>query len=83
MGDAIYNQAVKEMKSLAEHVMQDIQEFADEHDYEKTWVVERFREEFNRIMQDIQEFADEHDYEKTWVVERFREEFNRISRKEG
>ncbi len=47
--DAIYNQAVKEMKSLAEHVMQDIQEFADEHDYEKTWVVERFREEFNRI----------------------------------
>lgn len=49
MGDAIYNQAVKEMKSLAEHVIQDIQEFADEHDYEKSWVVERFREEFNRI----------------------------------
>lgn len=49
MVDAIYNQAVKEMKSLAEHVMQDIQEFADEHDYEKSWVVERFREEFNRI----------------------------------
>lgn len=49
MDDAIYNQTVKEMKSLAEHAMQDIQGFADEHDYEKSWVVERFREEFNRI----------------------------------
>ena len=49
MGDAIYNQAVKEMKSLAEHVMQDIQEFADEHDYEQSWVVERrTREDFGR-----------------------------------
>lgn len=49
MDDALYKQAVKEMKSLAGHVMQDIQEFADEHDYEKLWVVDKFREEFNKI----------------------------------
>lgn len=48
--DALYDQAVKEMKSLAKYVMQDIQEFADEHDYEKEWAVERFREEFNKIV---------------------------------
>lgn len=47
--DIIYKQALKEMKNLAEHVMKDIQEFTEEHDYEKTWVVERFGEEFNRI----------------------------------
>lgn len=47
--DIIYKQAVKEIKNLAEHVMKDIQEFAEEHDYEKAWVVERFREEFNMI----------------------------------
>ncbi len=45
----LYNKAIREMKSLAEYVMQDIQKFADEHDYEKAWVVERFREEFNKI----------------------------------
>lgn len=48
--DMLYKQAVKEMKSLAEYVMQDIQEFADEHNYEKAWVIERFREEFNKIV---------------------------------
>lgn len=48
-GDMLYNQAVKEMKSLAEYVIKDIQDFADDHDYEKAWVVERFREEFNKI----------------------------------
>lgn len=45
----LYNKAVYEMKSLAEYVMQDIREFADEHDYEESWVIERFREEFNKI----------------------------------
>lgn len=49
MADALYYRAVNEMKSLAEHVMQDIQEFANEQNYEKAWVVERFREEFNKI----------------------------------
>lgn len=47
--DTLYNQAVKEMESLAEYVIKDIQEFANDHDYEKAWVVERFREEFNKI----------------------------------
>lgn len=47
--DIIYKQALKEMKNLAEHVMKDIQEFAEEHDYEEEWVVEKFREEFNKI----------------------------------
>lgn len=45
----LYNKAICEMKSLAEYVMQDILKFADEHDYEEAWVVERFREEFNKI----------------------------------
>lgn len=45
----LYNKAICEMKSLAEYVMQDIRKFADEHDYEEAWVVERFREEFNKI----------------------------------
>ena len=47
--DTLYNQAVKQMESLAEYVIKDIQDFADDHDYEKAWVVERFREEFNKI----------------------------------
>ena len=45
----LYNKVVREMKSLAEYCVQDIRKFADEHDYEESWVVERFREEFNKI----------------------------------
>ena len=46
--DQLYKEAMRAMDELVEEVFKRCEEFADENDYEKTWVLERFREKFNR-----------------------------------
>lgn len=46
--DAIYKQAVSDVKDLVDDVLSECDSFADRYDYEKEWVRDRFREEFNK-----------------------------------
>jgi len=46
--DVLYKQAVSDVKELVEYVISECDEFADRYNYDKEWVRERFREEFNR-----------------------------------
>lgn len=49
MGDEIlYKQALERIDELVDEVIQTCLEVADENDYEKIWVLERFRERFNK-----------------------------------
>lgn len=41
--------AMKEMNNLAEDVLNECIEFADSHDYDKEWVVDRFQEQFQKV----------------------------------
>ena len=45
----LYKKAMKEMQELAKDVLEQCVEFAEEHDYEKEWVIERFQEQFARV----------------------------------
>lgn len=51
--DNLYKQAMKDVKELVNTVMEQCKEFADEYDYEKFWVADRFREEFNKAVRKI------------------------------
>ena len=37
------------MNSLAEDAFNECIEFADSHDYDKEWVIERFQEQFQKV----------------------------------
>lgn len=47
-GDALYKMAVRQMKRLADNVLLEVEMFADNNNYEKEWVLERFKEEFSK-----------------------------------
>lgn len=47
--DPLYKQAVSDIKLLVEDVLEQCVDFADQYNYEKEWVFERFRTEFNRV----------------------------------
>jgi Leu/Phe-tRNA-protein transferase len=47
--DKLYKEAMDRINELVEDVMQTCEEVADENDYERTWVLERFREQFNKV----------------------------------
>ena len=47
--ELLYKLAMKEMNNLAEDVLNECIEFADSHDYEKEWVIERFQEQFQKV----------------------------------
>ena len=46
MSDLLYRIAVKQMQRLADDVLDEVKMFADNNNYEKEWVLERFKEEF-------------------------------------
>lgn len=46
--DALYKQAMKRIDDLVEEVLQKCDEVADENYYEREWVLDRFREKFNK-----------------------------------
>lgn len=47
--ELFYKLAMKEMNNLAEDVLNECIEFADSHDYDKEWVVDRFQEQFQKV----------------------------------
>lgn len=50
---ALYDEAMKHMRELAQEVYSECCELAERYDYEKEWVVARFRECFTRATKDI------------------------------
>lgn len=50
---ALYDEAMKRMKELAQEVYSECCELAERYDYEKEWVILRFRECFTRATKDI------------------------------
>lgn len=46
--DKLYKQAIEDMKELVDDITWQLNHFANEYDYEKEWVVNMFRELFNR-----------------------------------
>ena len=47
--DKLYKQALEEMKELAERVLEECCEFAEDNDYEKEWVISHFISAFNKL----------------------------------
>lgn len=46
--DEIYKQAIKRIDDLVEEVMQICSDVAEQNHYEKDWVLEQFRNAFNK-----------------------------------
>jgi hypothetical protein len=46
--DKLYKEAMDRINELVEDVMQTCEEVADENDYGRDWVLDRFREQFNK-----------------------------------
>ena len=46
--DALYKQAAFDVKDLVDYVLSECDNFANRYNYDKEWVRERFREEFNK-----------------------------------
>jgi len=44
----LYNQAMRRVDDLVEEVIETCCDVADENHYERDWVLDRFREKFNR-----------------------------------
>ena len=51
--DELYKQAVSDVKELVNYVLSECDDFADKYNYDKEWVRERFREEFNKLKRKI------------------------------
>lgn len=51
--DKLYRQAIEEMKELAERVLEECCEFADDNYYEKEWVISHFIRAFNKLKKDV------------------------------
>lgn len=47
--DELYRQALEEMEELAERVLEECCEFADDNYYEKEWVISHFMSAFNKL----------------------------------
>jgi hypothetical protein len=46
--DKLYKEAMDRINDLIEEVMQTCFDVADENDYDREWVLDRFREQFNK-----------------------------------
>jgi hypothetical protein len=46
--DALYKQAMKRIDELVEEVLQICDEVADENHYQREWVLDQFRDKFNK-----------------------------------
>ncbi|MEM5012102.1 hypothetical protein WKH57_15385 [Niallia taxi] len=44
----LYKEAMERIDDLVEEVIQTCLDVADENDYERVWVLERFRDKFNK-----------------------------------
>ena len=53
--DRLYKQAVSDVQNLVDYVLRECDEFADRYNYEREWVRNRFREEFNRKKRESEE----------------------------
>ena len=51
--DTIYKDAMKRIDDLVEEVFLICDEVADENHYERIWVLDRFREQFNKAKRKI------------------------------
>lgn len=49
----LYKEAMERIDELVEEVVQTCIEVADENHYERVWVLERFRERFNKAKRTI------------------------------
>ena len=47
--DKLYYEAMEAIRALVDGVLQTCQDVADQNDYEKEWVIDRFREQFNKV----------------------------------
>lgn len=47
--ELFYKLAMKKMNNLAEDVFNECIDFANSHDYDKEWVIERFQEQFQKV----------------------------------
>lgn len=45
--EKVYKEAMKRMDELVDEVIQTCIEVADDNDYERSWVLDRFRSRFN------------------------------------
>jgi len=46
--EILYNQAMKRISELVEEVLESCDDLANENHYERDWVLDRFREQFNK-----------------------------------
>ncbi|WP_179087293.1 hypothetical protein [Paenibacillus glucanolyticus] len=46
--DVLYNEAMDRIDELVQEVIEICDKVAEDNDYEKDWVLERFREKFNK-----------------------------------
>lgn len=49
----LLQKANKDVDRLVDYVLQDIQETADNYDYQREWVIEKFREKFNKKVREM------------------------------
>lgn len=47
--EEFYKKAMKEMDDLANNVMEQCIDFANNNDYDKEWVLDRFQERFTKL----------------------------------
>lgn len=50
--DDLYKQAVKDIRKLVDDVKEQCEQFAEDYQYEKAWVFDRFREELNKSIRE-------------------------------
>jgi hypothetical protein len=50
--DKLYKQAMKDIKVLVSEVKEQCEQFAEEYNYEKEWVFDRFREILNKSIRE-------------------------------
>ncbi|NEZ44366.1 hypothetical protein GQA12_22875 [Paenibacillus alvei] len=51
--DILYKQAMKRISELVEEVLEICDDVANENHYERDWVLDRFREQFNKAKRTI------------------------------
>lgn len=51
--DTLYNEAMKRIDELVKEVMYICEEVAEQNNYDKEWVLDRFREKFNKAKREL------------------------------
>jgi hypothetical protein len=50
--DDLHKQAMEDIKRLVDNVKEQCEQFADNYDYDKDWVFNRFREQLNKAIRE-------------------------------